>query len=75
MQILNPIKSKPLDVDKDYFKKLIKSAIEGVTAQEYQNLTSQQKLLDLKNIDAYEVAFHVNFQPTYIKIFVKTICK
>ena len=40
MQILNPIKTKPIDVDKEYFKKLIKTAIEGVTGQEYQNLTS-----------------------------------
>ena len=31
MQLLNPIKTKPIDVDKDYFKKLIKLAIDGVT--------------------------------------------
>ena len=64
---------KPIDNDKEQFKKLIKQCITGISFAQYQKLTSRQQELNLKLIDAYTVAFYVNFQPTLITVFIKTI--
>ena len=62
--------------DSKAFKNLIKQSLKNVAESEKsQNQTSLSDKLDRQAIEAYEIAFHINFEPTLVKQFCKIVAK
>tara|TARA_B110000285_G_C14752684_1_gene435918 strand:+ start:62 stop:451 length:390 start_codon:yes stop_codon:yes gene_type:complete len=69
---------KELTRDEKFLKKLLKDSLERAETLS-KNLSENQggsdALLDHNLISAYEIGFHINFQPLLVKRFVKIVGK
>ena len=65
-----------MEINEDHLKNLIKTSIinaDPKTMQITGHVPSRDKVLSKQTIEAYEIAFTINFQPALLKHFLKII--
>ena len=67
------------DIDEAFLKNAIKESIANAEPERakiiLKNMTTREQKINPQIIEAYEIAFYINFQPVLVKPFIKIVCK